>query len=409
MQGQLAASLGRAASSGASVAQRLHARLCAAASSQLSGRVKCGRADSRRATGDRGAGRGAAANDDGGSGDDSRDSECDDDDDVSGPWVWLVSAAEEDNNALAQGLALVLALVACASEPTGESTGEFTAGADEAPVHSAQEPSAAKSSQTSKKQLKRGGGSSGSSEGSSGSDGSDSGSSDGNYNGRKKRRRAGKAGGPSHARIRQASSPAAAPAITAAAGGARRTAIVALGLRAWGRWLARAAARGVRRSSAALAALDLLCASIAALAAHPLLAAAATTAAPCATAVAAGPRRTAGSDGGRSSRAALRWLVAQLARRLGGLRADDFAPPAADGTTKSGGPADDAGRVASDADDGGDAGGSDSGGFGRQALGAAPRKRRRARLRSRNAVIDKWLEDENGNDAYADLEGFIVD
>jgi hypothetical protein len=43
------------------------------------------------------------------------------------------------------------------------------------------------------------------------------------------------------------------------------------------------------------------------------------------------------------------------------------------------------------------------GGLGRQRRGRA------ARLRSRNRVVDAWLEDEDGRDAYADLEGFIVD
>ena len=36
------------------------------------------------------------------------------------------------------------------------------------------------------------------------------------------------------------------------------------------------------------------------------------------------------------------------------------------------------------------------------------KKRRKKRLRSRNRVIDDWLGDEDGNDAYADLEDFIV-
>jgi hypothetical protein len=35
-------------------------------------------------------------------------------------------------------------------------------------------------------------------------------------------------------------------------------------------------------------------------------------------------------------------------------------------------------------------------------------KRRRTRLRSRNRVIDDWLSDEEGDDAFADLEEFIV-
>jgi hypothetical protein len=42
--------------------------------------------------------------------------------------------------------------------------------------------------------------------------------------------------------------------------------------------------------------------------------------------------------------------------------------------------------------------------------GATPpwKKRRKKRLRSRNRVIDDWLGDEHGDDAYADLEDFIV-
>lgn len=36
--------------------------------------------------------------------------------------------------------------------------------------------------------------------------------------------------------------------------------------------------------------------------------------------------------------------------------------------------------------------------------------RKRPRLRSRNSVIDSWLDGENdGNDAFADLEDFLVD
>ena len=41
---------------------------------------------------------------------------------------------------------------------------------------------------------------------------------------------------------------------------------------------------------------------------------------------------------------------------------------------------------------------------------ARGRGRKRARLRSRNAVIDRWLGSETGgDDAYADLEDFIAD
>jgi hypothetical protein len=41
--------------------------------------------------------------------------------------------------------------------------------------------------------------------------------------------------------------------------------------------------------------------------------------------------------------------------------------------------------------------------------GAARGRKRKRRLRSRNVVVDKWLEDEEGSDAYADLEDFIVE
>ena len=35
--------------------------------------------------------------------------------------------------------------------------------------------------------------------------------------------------------------------------------------------------------------------------------------------------------------------------------------------------------------------------------------RKRPRLRSRNSVIDQWLDKERGTDTYADLEDFIAD
>ena len=34
--------------------------------------------------------------------------------------------------------------------------------------------------------------------------------------------------------------------------------------------------------------------------------------------------------------------------------------------------------------------------------------RQSKRLRSRNKVVDEWLDEEGGNDAYADLEDFLV-
>lgn len=34
--------------------------------------------------------------------------------------------------------------------------------------------------------------------------------------------------------------------------------------------------------------------------------------------------------------------------------------------------------------------------------------RRGPRLRSRNAIVDEWLADEDGDDIYADLENFLV-
>lgn len=36
-------------------------------------------------------------------------------------------------------------------------------------------------------------------------------------------------------------------------------------------------------------------------------------------------------------------------------------------------------------------------------------RKRKRRLRSRNTVVDKWLADEDGSDAYADLEDFIME
>ena len=32
-----------------------------------------------------------------------------------------------------------------------------------------------------------------------------------------------------------------------------------------------------------------------------------------------------------------------------------------------------------------------------------------SKLRSRNHVIDNWLDDEDGSDAFADLEDFLVE
>lgn len=32
----------------------------------------------------------------------------------------------------------------------------------------------------------------------------------------------------------------------------------------------------------------------------------------------------------------------------------------------------------------------------------------KSKLRSRNDVIDDWLDDEDGSDTYADLEDFLV-
>lgn len=41
-------------------------------------------------------------------------------------------------------------------------------------------------------------------------------------------------------------------------------------------------------------------------------------------------------------------------------------------------------------------------------LGVVPIvKKRKKRLRSRHPCIDDWLRDEDGSDAYADLEDFI--
>ena len=35
-------------------------------------------------------------------------------------------------------------------------------------------------------------------------------------------------------------------------------------------------------------------------------------------------------------------------------------------------------------------------------------KSSKSKLRSRNDVIDNWLDDEDGSDTYADLEDFLV-
>eukprot|EP00961_Rhodomonas_salina_P152423 2051636-Rhodomonas_salina.2 len=43
-----------------------------------------------------------------------------------------------------------------------------------------------------------------------------------------------------------------------------------------------------------------------------------------------------------------------------------------------------------------------------RAGGGGKRKRKGKRLRSRNAFVDAYLEDEDGGDSYADLEDFIV-
>lgn len=37
------------------------------------------------------------------------------------------------------------------------------------------------------------------------------------------------------------------------------------------------------------------------------------------------------------------------------------------------------------------------------------KSRKTKRLRSSNRFVDRWLSDEEGNDAFADLEGFIVE
>jgi hypothetical protein len=36
------------------------------------------------------------------------------------------------------------------------------------------------------------------------------------------------------------------------------------------------------------------------------------------------------------------------------------------------------------------------------------RRKKKQRLRSRNVVVDDWLEQEDGHDAFADLEDFLV-
>lgn len=48
------------------------------------------------------------------------------------------------------------------------------------------------------------------------------------------------------------------------------------------------------------------------------------------------------------------------------------------------------------------------GGVNAHMLGVVPIvKKRKKRLRSRHPCIDDWLRDEDGSDAYADLEDFI--
>eukprot|EP00595_Chromulina_sp_UTEXLB2642_P001286 CAMPEP_0196768290 /NCGR_PEP_ID=MMETSP1095-20130614/42567_1 /TAXON_ID=96789 ORGANISM="Chromulina nebulosa, Strain UTEXLB2642" /NCGR_SAMPLE_ID=MMETSP1095 /ASSEMBLY_ACC=CAM_ASM_000446 /LENGTH=66 /DNA_ID=CAMNT_0042137649 /DNA_START=769 /DNA_END=969 /DNA_ORIENTATION=- len=36
------------------------------------------------------------------------------------------------------------------------------------------------------------------------------------------------------------------------------------------------------------------------------------------------------------------------------------------------------------------------------------KRKRKQKLRSRNSIIDEWLDDEDGYDNYADLEDFLV-
>lgn len=38
-----------------------------------------------------------------------------------------------------------------------------------------------------------------------------------------------------------------------------------------------------------------------------------------------------------------------------------------------------------------------------------PKRTNAKRLRSRNRVVDCWLDEEDGSDAFADLEDFLVD
>jgi hypothetical protein len=42
-----------------------------------------------------------------------------------------------------------------------------------------------------------------------------------------------------------------------------------------------------------------------------------------------------------------------------------------------------------------------------EGIGRGSRKKKQ-RLRSRNEVVDDWLEQEDGHDAFADLEDFLV-
>ena len=45
----------------------------------------------------------------------------------------------------------------------------------------------------------------------------------------------------------------------------------------------------------------------------------------------------------------------------------------------------------------------------RSKKGGNKKRKKKKRLRSRNEYIDDGLENEDGDDAYADLEGFIED
>ena len=114
------------------------------------------------------------------------------------------------------------------------------------------------------------------------------------------------------------------------------------------------------------------------------------------------------SNGGGVDGGGPRALWHRLHRALAGLDATfahSLAHARSGGTAADGGD----GMHGSDLED--DDGGGGAGKAARglpSSQGASSRRGRKVRLRSRNRTVDDWLEDEDGTDAYADLEDFIV-